>query len=72
MVRIKDDSRTHTKCLLDPFDEEANQLESAARSEDWEREIAIQLMVRGGLRADEVTCPPLTGYDGHLEATDSY
>ena len=59
MVRIKDDSRTHTKCLLDPFDEEANQLESAARSEDWEREIAIQLMVRGGLRADEVTYPTL-------------
>jgi len=28
MVRIKDDSGTHTKCLLDPFDEEANQLDN--------------------------------------------
>jgi len=55
MVRIKDDIRTHTKCLLDPFDEEAGQLESTAREVDWEREIAIQLMIRGGLRADGVT-----------------
>jgi len=47
MVRIKDDSGTHTKCLLDPFDEEANQLESAAREVDWERQIAIQLMIKG-------------------------
>ena len=39
MVRIKDDSGTHTKCLLDPFDEEATQLEAAARDTDWEREI---------------------------------
>jgi integrase len=54
MVRIKDDSSTYTKCLLDPFEEEAAQLEDAARNEDWEREIAIQLMSRCGLRADEV------------------
>ena len=57
MVRIKDDSRTHTRCLLNLFDEEAGQLESAAREVDWEREIAIQLMIRDGLRADEVTYP---------------
>ena len=55
MVRITDDSGTHTKCLLDPFDEEADQLESAAREVDWERELAIQLMIWGGLRADEIT-----------------
>jgi integrase len=59
MVRIKDDSGTHTKCLLDPFEEEASQLEAAARDVDWEREITIQLMVRCGLRADEVTYPTL-------------
>jgi len=40
MVRIKDDSGTRTKCLLDSFDEEANQLESAAIEVDWERQIA--------------------------------
>ena len=57
MVRIKDDSGTHTKCLLDPFNEEAEQLEAAGRATDWEHEIAIQLMVRCGLRADEVGYP---------------
>ncbi len=57
MVRIKDDSSTYTKCLLDPFEEEADLLEGAARSADWEREIAIQLMLRCGFRADEVNHP---------------
>jgi len=57
MVRIKDDSGTHTEYLLGPFIEEANQLESAARATDWEREIAIQFMLRCGLRADEVSYP---------------
>jgi len=57
MVRIKDDSGTHTKCLLDPFIKEADQLEFTARATDWEREIAIQLMLRCGLRADEVGYP---------------
>ena len=57
MVRIKDDSGTHTKCLLDPFTEEGGQLEVAARNVDWEREIAIQLMLQCGLRADEVGYP---------------
>ena len=55
MVRIKDDNRIYTKCLLNPFDEEANQLEPAAIEVDWERQIAIQLVIRGGLRADEIT-----------------
>ena len=55
MVRMKDGSGTHTKCLLDPFDEEANQLESAAIEVDWERQIAIELVIRAGLRADEIT-----------------
>ena len=59
MVRIKDDGGTHTKCLLDPFDEEASQLEAAARDVDWEREIAMQLMVRCGLRVDEIAYPTL-------------
>ena len=47
MITIKDDSGTHAKCLLDLFDEEANQLKSAAREVDWERQIAIQLMIKG-------------------------
>ena len=57
MVRVKDDSGTFPQMILDPFDEEAGLLESAARSVDWEREIAIQLMVRCGCRADEVNYP---------------
>jgi len=57
MVRIIDDSGTYTKCILDPYDEELGQLEAAARAEDWERELAVQLMGRCGLRADEVTYP---------------
>ena len=57
MVRIKDDSGTHPKMILDPFDEELGEIEAAARSGDWEREIAIQLMGRCGLRADEVNYP---------------
>ena len=55
MVRITDDSGAHTKCLLGLFNEEADQLESAAREVDWERELAIQLMIWGGLRVDEIT-----------------
>ena len=54
MVRIKDDGGTHTKCLLDPFDTEASQLEATARDTDWEREIAVQLMARCGLRAGDI------------------
>jgi site-specific recombinase XerC len=54
MVRITDDSGDVTKCILDPYDEELVALEGAARADDWEREIAIQLLGRVGLRADEV------------------
>lgn len=57
MVRITDDSATVTKCLLDPYDDELLELERAARAVDWEREVAVQLMGRCGLRADEVTYP---------------
>jgi len=55
MVSITDDSGTHTKCLLGLFNEKADQLESAAREVDWERELTLQLMVRGELRVDEIT-----------------
>ena len=54
MVRITDDSGHVTKCILDPYGEELADLEAAARAADWEREIAIQLLGRVGLRADEV------------------
>ena len=45
--------------MLDPFEEEASRLEAAARDIDWEREIAIQLMAKCGLRVDEVDYPTL-------------
>lgn len=52
MVRI-DDSNAVTKCWLSP--EELEQIERAAGDGwTWEREIAMQLMGRCGLRADEV------------------
>jgi len=57
MVRITDDSGSVTKCLLDPYEEELSLLERTARAEDWEREVAVQLMGRVGCRADEVTYP---------------
>jgi hypothetical protein len=57
MVRLTDDSGTVTKCHLDPYDEELSLLERTARAEDWEREVAVQLMGRVGCRADEVTYP---------------
>jgi integrase len=57
MVRIIDDSGSITKCGLDPYEEELTLLERTARAEDWEREIAVQLMGRVGCRADEVTYP---------------
>ena len=60
MVRIIDDSGSVTKCSLDPYDEELSQLERTARAADWEREVAVQLMGRCGLRADEVTYPAPT------------
>jgi hypothetical protein len=54
MVRV-DDSGEVTKCWLDR--DELERLEEAAVHEDWEREIAIQLMARYGLRASEVSYP---------------
>jgi len=57
MVRITDDSGSVTKCILDPYDEELSALEATVRSENWEREVAVQLMGRVGCRADEVTYP---------------
>ncbi|WP_276259906.1 site-specific integrase [Haloglomus litoreum] len=54
MVRL-DDGGAVTKCWLDR--EELDQLEAAAARSDWEREIALQLMGRCGLRADEVAYP---------------
>jgi integrase len=57
MVRIIDDTGEYPKLALDPYDEELRRLEAAARAEDWEREIAIQLMGRVGCRADETTYP---------------
>jgi len=57
MVRITDDSGTVTKCILDPYHEELQALEQVVRDETYEREIAVNLMGRCGLRADEVTYP---------------
>lgn len=54
MVRV-DNSGAVTKCWLDR--DELRQLEKAAASVGWEREVAVQLMGRCGLRADEVAYP---------------
>ena len=54
MVRV-DDSGTVVKCWLSRA--ELDRLERVAGAADWEREIAIQLMGRCGLRADEVSYP---------------
>lgn len=55
MVRI-DDSSVVTKCWLTP--DELELLERAAGDGwTWEREVAMQLMGRCGLRADEVDSP---------------
>jgi len=54
MVRI-DDPGSVTKCWLTP--EELDLLERTAGEWDWQREIAVQLMGRCGLRVDEVSHP---------------
>lgn len=54
MVRV-DDAGDVTKCWLSP--EELDLLEREAGRWDWEREIAIELMGRCGLRASEVNYP---------------
>ena len=59
MVRI-DDAGNETKCWLSR--DELDALEREAGSADWEREIAVQLMGRCGLRASEVSYPA----DEHL------
>ena len=59
MVRI-DDSGSVTKCWL--LQEELDDLERVALDVDCEREVAMQLMGRCGLRADEVSYPA----DRHL------
>jgi len=59
MVRV-DDSGAETKCWLSL--DELDDLERAAGAAGWEREVAVQLMGRCGLRASEVSYPA----DEHL------
>lgn len=54
MVRV-DDSSEVTKCWLSP--DELDLIERTAGQCDWEREIAMELMGRCGLRASEVSYP---------------
>jgi len=54
MVRI-DDSDPVVKCWLSP--DELDHLERTAGAAGWEREIAMQLMGRCGLRVSEVSYP---------------
>jgi integrase len=54
MVRV-DDSAARPKCWLNQ--RELERLERTAGREGWEREIAVQLMGRAGLRASEVNYP---------------
>jgi len=63
MVRI-DDSDDVTKCWLSP--DELDRLERTAGEDGWEREIAIQLMGRCGVRASEVSYPD----DSNLRYSD--
>ena len=63
MVRV-DDSSTVTKCWLTPT--ELDRLEQTAGDRGWEREIALQLMGRCGLRASEVNYPT----DAHLRYSE--
>mgnify|MGYP006299952005 FL=1 len=63
MVRV-DDSGDVTKCWLSP--DELSTLERAAGENGWEREIAVQLMGRCGLRASEVSYPG----DKHLRYSE--
>ena len=63
MVRV-DDSGDVTKCWLSP--DELTHLERVAGQDGWNREIAVQLMGRAGLRASEVTYPG----DEHLRYSE--
>lgn len=63
MVRV-DDAGDITKCWLSP--DELSTLERSAGKGGWEREIAVQLMGRCGLRASEVSYPG----DDHLRYSE--
>ena len=63
MVRV-DDSGEVTKCWLSQ--DELSRLERTAGSDGWEREVAVQLMGRCGLRASEVSYPS----DDHLRYSE--
>ncbi|WP_178915175.1 site-specific integrase [Natronomonas gomsonensis] len=63
MVRL-DDSDDVTKCWLSP--DELDRLERTAGRDGWNREVAVQLMGRCGLRASEVSYPG----DEHLRWSD--
>ena len=63
MVRI-DDSDDVTKCWLSP--DELDRLERTAGEDGWEREVAVQVMGRCGLRASEVSYPD----DSNLRYSD--
>lgn len=52
MVSMTESGNGHKKCWLSR--DECDTLAQAAGAEDWEREIAIQLMTQCGLRSDEV------------------
>lgn len=64
MVRL-DDSGSETKCWLDPS--ELDRLERTAGRDGWNREVAIQLLGRCGLRASEVSYPA----DEHLRWSEN-
>ncbi|WP_136602650.1 site-specific integrase [Salinigranum halophilum] len=63
MVRV-DDAGDVTKCWLSP--DELATLERSAGEDGWEREVAVQLMGRCGLRASEVSYPG----DDHLRYSE--
>lgn len=63
MVRV-DDAEDVTKCWLSP--DELTELERSAGESGWERETAVQLIGRCGLRASEVSYPG----DGHLRYSE--
>jgi integrase len=63
MVRV-DDAGDVTKRWLSP--DELSTLERSAGKDGWEREIAVQLMGRCGLRASEVSYPG----DDHLRYSE--
>lgn len=65
MVRI-DDSGTRTKCWLN-YPDEVDALAKAARSVDWEREIAVLLMGHVGCRASGVISATPSGVNWNTD-----